>query len=294
MRVYAEICGHTLAKAHARSGDAIAIGELSRRGRQLRPRDGVVRRDVRRPERARLRRAERRRRRRARHRGDGLTERWSGRLRSSRSRCSPSRRSRGGCPGTPVTPAMVFVAVGLLVGPEVLDELDLTSSSGDRANAGGGDAGVRALLRRLAHRPGAAPPRGRAAGAAARHRAAADDRARRPRGGGALRPADARGGRDPGGRARADRRGARAGGGHRAAHPGADPPGAERRERAQRRDLRAAAVRRRRGRRRRVRDLRRPQRRHAAARGDRLRDRRRGGRRARWWRRSSSTPAAAT
>ena len=26
MRVYAEICGHTLAKAHARSGDAIAIG----------------------------------------------------------------------------------------------------------------------------------------------------------------------------------------------------------------------------------------------------------------------------
>jgi sodium/hydrogen antiporter len=32
--------------------------------------------------------------------------------------------------GTPVTPAMVFVAVGLLVGPEVLDELDLESSSG--------------------------------------------------------------------------------------------------------------------------------------------------------------------
>ena len=31
--------------------------------------------------------------------------------------------------GTPVTPAMVFVAVGLLVGPEVLDEVDLESSS---------------------------------------------------------------------------------------------------------------------------------------------------------------------
>ena len=30
--------------------------------------------------------------------------------------------------GTPVTPAMVFVAVGLLVGPEVLDEVDLSSS----------------------------------------------------------------------------------------------------------------------------------------------------------------------
>ena len=30
--------------------------------------------------------------------------------------------------GTPVTPAMVFVAVGLLVGPEVLDGIDLASS----------------------------------------------------------------------------------------------------------------------------------------------------------------------
>ncbi len=31
--------------------------------------------------------------------------------------------------GTPVTPAMVFVAVGVLVGPEVLDGIDLESSS---------------------------------------------------------------------------------------------------------------------------------------------------------------------
>ena len=31
--------------------------------------------------------------------------------------------------GTPVTPAMVFVAVGLLVGPKVLDEIDMPSSS---------------------------------------------------------------------------------------------------------------------------------------------------------------------
>ena len=31
--------------------------------------------------------------------------------------------------GTPVTPAMVFVAVGLLVGPEVLDGIDIESSS---------------------------------------------------------------------------------------------------------------------------------------------------------------------
>ena len=32
--------------------------------------------------------------------------------------------------GTPVTPAMLFVAIGLLVGPKVLDEIDLSSSSG--------------------------------------------------------------------------------------------------------------------------------------------------------------------
>jgi hypothetical protein len=31
--------------------------------------------------------------------------------------------------GTPVTPAMLFVAFGLLVGPEVLDGIDLSSSS---------------------------------------------------------------------------------------------------------------------------------------------------------------------
>jgi len=31
--------------------------------------------------------------------------------------------------GTPVTPAIVFVAVGLLIGPEVLDGIDIESSS---------------------------------------------------------------------------------------------------------------------------------------------------------------------
>ena len=60
--------------------------------------------------------------------------------------------------GTPVTPAMVFVAVGLLVGPQVLDGIDLESSSGDRPHAGRGDARARALLRRLAHRSRAAAP----------------------------------------------------------------------------------------------------------------------------------------
>ena len=32
--------------------------------------------------------------------------------------------------GTPVTPAIVFVAVGLLVGPQVLGEIELASSGG--------------------------------------------------------------------------------------------------------------------------------------------------------------------
>ena len=49
---------------------------------------------------------------------------------SWRSRCSASRRFPGGCTGTPITPAIVFVTVGLLVGPQVLGEIDLESSSG--------------------------------------------------------------------------------------------------------------------------------------------------------------------
>ena len=60
MKYYAGICGRALAKGHARSGDATAITSYLGK-RRLRPRRGVVRRDVRRPERARLRRAARRR-----------------------------------------------------------------------------------------------------------------------------------------------------------------------------------------------------------------------------------------
>ena len=92
--------------------------------------------------------------------------------------------------GTPVTPAMVFVAVGLLVGPEVLGGIDLESSSATVRSAGGSDARAGAVLRRLAHRSRAASPRDRGAVAPARDRTAADDRARRARGGGDLRPAD--------------------------------------------------------------------------------------------------------
>ena len=139
------------------------------------------------------------------------------------------------------------------------------------ANAGGGDAGAGPVLRRVTHPSRTASPSGRGPGTPARHRPAADDRARRRRGRGDLRTAVRRGGPDPVDRAGADRRRARAGGRHRAARPGKDPPRAQRRERPQRRDLRAAAVRRRGGRRRRVRDLRGPRRGNPPARGDRLR-----------------------
>ena len=54
MTVYAELCGWTLARAHARSGDAVAIAAYLGFERRLRPRDGRVRGGLRRPERARL------------------------------------------------------------------------------------------------------------------------------------------------------------------------------------------------------------------------------------------------
>ena len=60
MTMYAQLCGHALAKAHARSGDAIAIASYLGARRQLRSRAGLVRRGLRRPERARLPRPARR------------------------------------------------------------------------------------------------------------------------------------------------------------------------------------------------------------------------------------------
>jgi hypothetical protein len=144
--------------------------------------------------------------------------------------------------GTPITPTILFVAFGLLVGPEVLDGINLSSSSAtvralaettlvlvlfsdaSRIDLGALRSTVGVPVRLL----GIGLPltialgrRGRCCG---------------------LRRADHRGGRDPGGRAGADGRRPRAGGRHRAARAAADPPGAQRRERPQRRDLRAAAV----------------------------------------------------
>ncbi len=93
------------------------------------------------------------------------------------------------------------------------------------ASAGGGDSWAGAVLRRLAHRSPAASPGARNAASSTRDRTAADDRARRPVGGGDLRSADRRGGDDPGSGPGADRRRTGPGGRHRAARPGHDPPG---------------------------------------------------------------------
>ena len=53
--LYARLCGATLARAHARSGDRIAIAAYLGNGGRLRPRDRELRRRLRRPERPRLR-----------------------------------------------------------------------------------------------------------------------------------------------------------------------------------------------------------------------------------------------
>ncbi len=56
MAAYAEICGWTLARAHARSGDAVAIASYLGAGDTFDRALGDVRRGLRRPERTRLRR----------------------------------------------------------------------------------------------------------------------------------------------------------------------------------------------------------------------------------------------
>ena len=67
---YAEICGRTLARAHARSGDAVAIGAYLGSSDAHGPGARRLRRALRRPERARLRRAGHRRRDRSRQSTD--------------------------------------------------------------------------------------------------------------------------------------------------------------------------------------------------------------------------------
>ena len=64
MAVYAQMCGWSLARAHARSGDRIALAAYLGGSPQIRPGDRRLRRGLRRPERPRLRRVPGRRQRR--------------------------------------------------------------------------------------------------------------------------------------------------------------------------------------------------------------------------------------
>ena len=80
--------------------------------------------------------------------------------------------------GTPITPAIIFVGIGLLVGTQALDLARRVADRRVGEAARRGDAHGRAVLRRVPHRPTDAPTRVRGARAPARHRAAADDRAR--------------------------------------------------------------------------------------------------------------------
>ena len=79
MNVYGQMCGWTLARAHARSGDRIAIASYLGDSGRLRPGDRVVLGGVCRPERTGLRRAEGRRESRQDQGNDrGLNERRCG------------------------------------------------------------------------------------------------------------------------------------------------------------------------------------------------------------------------
>ena len=58
--------------------------------------------------------------------------------------------------GTPVTPAILFGVVGLLVGPKVLGEIDVESSRSTLRTLAEATLAAGAVLRRLAHRSRAA------------------------------------------------------------------------------------------------------------------------------------------
>ena len=181
--------------------------------------------------------------------------------------------------GTPVTPAMAFVAIGVLVGPLVLDGVTAAPTGATVRLLAEATLAVvlfadasRIKLRALAREYvvplrllGVGLPLTIVVGAVL---AVAIFDAAEPGRGGRAR-----------GRAGADRCRTRTGGGHRAATSVPDPPGTERRERPQRRNLRAAAADRARGGGRRGQGDERPPCAQRRGRGDRVRDpRRRGGR----------------
>ena len=172
-----------------------------------------------------------------------------------------------------VTSAIFFTSAGLLAGP-VLGLDRPVHRRRARQAAGRGDAHARPLRRRVADLAPRAAQRVRGPAASARDRPAADDpgrharRRRRPPGrqpGRGARPLD---------HARLHRRGARPGGRDRRADPVADPARPQRRERPQRRNLRAALLHRARPRRGRGRGVDGARRGAPRAGGDRLRPRR--------------------
>jgi hypothetical protein len=143
--------------------------------------------------------------------------------------------------GSVITPAMVFVAGGILASTDVLGWLRPDDRERIRPLGSRGDADGRSLLGRVADRPRSTAPPVRPAASPARDRVAADDRGRRSRGCRRVRTARVHRGRAACDRARPDGRCARAGGRYRLPDPVARPPGSQCREWAQRRHLRPTA-----------------------------------------------------
>ena len=143
---------------------------------------------------------------------------------------------------TPVTPAMVVTAVGVLVGPLVLNDLVCASHEFDGAEFGRGDARGGAVLGFLARGSAGAAARGFDAGTSAWRGSATDGRARRAGRGAPVWVVLAQRGVDPWGDPRADRRRAWQRGRHGRETSAGCASVAQRRERPQRRDLRSPAA----------------------------------------------------
>ena len=104
MATYGKLCGWTLARAHARSGDRIAIAALPRQRRQLRPCNRRVLQGLRRTERPRLQGARRGSQIRQDHRQNGpLTHHPPDIGRPAADTTSPSARRGARRPGTTIS-----------------------------------------------------------------------------------------------------------------------------------------------------------------------------------------------
>ena len=173
--------------------------------------------------------------------------------------------------GTPITAAMVFTAVGLLVGSEALGLIERRAGRETVKLLAEATLALVLVRGRLADRRARATRRALGAAASARDRPTPDPPGRirrRPR---RVSPALVVRGAAPRGDPRADGRGARSGGRDADEAPEPSATGPERRERSQRRDLRAVVLDRARDRAGRVGSHRRQGCGSAGARADRLR-----------------------